>query len=124
MNFGTMLDDALAYTKEGVFNNRDRWVKLILAILCLGLPMNGYVMRIYRGEHPAPEVENWGTLFIDGLKLVVVGLIYAIPVFIIMAITYGSILLAALSGSTGANEFCHDLGLVAEPRARAADVCG
>jgi hypothetical protein len=101
MNFGTMLDDALAYTKEGVFNNRDRWVKLILAILCLGLPMNGYVMRIYRGEHPAPEVENWGTLFIDGLKLVVVGLIYAIPVFIIMAITYGSILLAALSGSTG-----------------------
>jgi hypothetical protein len=28
MNFGMMLEDALAYTKEGIFNNRDRWMKL------------------------------------------------------------------------------------------------
>ena len=53
------------------------------------------------GENPAPDVENWGILFIDGLKLIIVGLVYAIPVFIIMAITYGSIILAALSGNTG-----------------------
>ncbi len=49
MDFGTMLDDAFAYTKQGVFENADRWLKLIIAILCLGIPMNGYVMRIYRG---------------------------------------------------------------------------
>jgi hypothetical protein len=100
MNFGTILDDALAYTRNGIFNNMNRWMKLIIAILCLGLPMNGYVMRIYRGENPAPEIENWGTLFIEGLKLMLVGLIYAIPVFIVATITYGSIILAALSGNT------------------------
>ena len=104
MNFGTILDDALAYTRNGIFNKVNRWVKLIIAILCLGLPMNGYIIRIYRGENPAPEVENWGSLFVDGLKLIIIGLIYAIPIFIVMAIAYGSIILAALSGSTGRME--------------------
>jgi hypothetical protein len=49
MDFGMILDDAFAYTKQGVFENSDRWLKLIIAILCLGIPMNGYVMRIYQG---------------------------------------------------------------------------
>jgi hypothetical protein len=101
MDFGTMLDDAFAYTKQGVFENANRWLKLIIAILCLGIPMNGYVMRIYRSAQPAPEVDNWGSLFVDGLKLMIVGLGYAIPIFILNAITYGSIFLAVLSGSTG-----------------------
>ena len=96
-----MLDDTFAYTKQGVFENANRWLKLIITILCLGIPMNGYVMRIYRGAHPAPEVDNWGSLFVDGLKLMIVGLGYAIPIFILYAITYGSIFLAALSGSSG-----------------------
>ncbi|MCX6683962.1 MAG: DUF4013 domain-containing protein [Methanoregula sp.] len=99
MDFGTILDDALAYTKQGVFENTNRWLKLIIAILCHGIPTNGYVMRIYRGEHPAPEVDNWGTLFVDGLKLMIVGLIYTIPVFLIWTIAYGSLFLALLSGS-------------------------
>ena len=99
MDFGIMLDDALAYTKQGVFENSDRWLKLIIAILCLGIPMNGYVMRIYRDVQPAPEVDHWESLFIDGLKLILLGLVYAIPVFILYAIMYGSIFLAAMSES-------------------------
>ena len=94
-----ILDDALAYTKQGVFENTDRWLKLIIAILCLGIPMNGYVMRIYRDVHPAPEVDHWGSLFVDGLKLILLGLVYAIPVFILYAIMYGSIFLAVMSES-------------------------
>ena len=101
MEFGTILDDALAYTTHGVFHNTNRWLKLIIAILCLGIPMNGYVMRIYRGEHPAPAVDNWGTLFVDGLKLMIVGLLYTVPVFIIWAIAYGSIFLVLSSGNNG-----------------------
>ena len=99
MDFGTILDDAFAFTKQGVFENSNRWVKLIIAILCLGIPMNGYIMRIYRGAHPAPEVDNWGTLFVDGLKLMIIGLIYTIPIIVIWAIVYGSIFLAVSSGS-------------------------
>ena len=50
MDFGNMLGDAFTYTKEGVLGNMNRWLKLILAILCLGLPFNGYIMRVYRGR--------------------------------------------------------------------------
>jgi hypothetical protein len=63
--------------------------------------MNGYVMRIYRNAQPAPEVDNWGSLFVDSLKLMIIGRGYAIPIFILYAIICGSIILAVLSGSTG-----------------------
>ncbi len=46
----------------------------------------------------APEVDNWGSLFVDGLKLMIVGLGYAIPIFILYALIYGGIFIAALSG--------------------------
>ena len=101
MDYGNLVEDAFAYTKEGVVSNTRRWLKLILAIILIGIPMNGYVMRIYRGAHPAPEVDNWGTLFLDGLKLIVVGLIYAIPILILWIVAYGSLLLMALSGNFG-----------------------
>jgi hypothetical protein len=97
MDYGNVLNDAFGYTKEGIFGRADWWMKLILAIICIGIPMNGYVMRIYRGAVPAPEVDQWGTLFIDGLKLVVVGIIYAIPMMIIWAFLYGSMLLAVMA---------------------------
>jgi hypothetical protein len=88
-------------------------MKLILAIICLGIPMNGYVMRIYRGTETAPEVDQWGTLFVDGLKLIIVGIIYAIPMMIIWAFLYGSMLFALMQGNTAAMEnWSPNLGLM------------
>jgi len=98
MEYGNLLDDALHYTKDGIFSNVNRWMKLIVAIICLGIPMNGYVMRIYRGTDAAPEVDQWGTLFVDGIKLIIVGLIYAIPMMILWAFIYGGMMLAAVQG--------------------------
>jgi hypothetical protein len=66
-------------------------VMIILAII-LALPLLGYTVRIYRGESPAPEVNNWGELFSDGLKLFVILLIYAIPVIIVGVVVLGSAL--------------------------------
>jgi hypothetical protein len=102
MEFGNLLDDALKYTKEGIFGRADRWMNLILAIICLGIPMNGYIMRIYRGADPAPEVDQWGTLFIDGLKLMIVGIIYAIPLMILWVFIYGSMLAVVIQGNYSA----------------------
>jgi hypothetical protein len=99
MDFAEMLGDAFRYSKEGVLGNMNRWLKLILAIICLGLPFSGYLMRIYRGKAPAPDVDEWGTLFIDGLKLFVVGLVYALPIIILWALVFGVMLLAGFSGS-------------------------
>jgi hypothetical protein len=87
------------YMKEGIFGNRNRWLNLILALICLGIPLNGYIMRIYRGASPAPDVDRWGTLFIDGLKLVIVGLIYAIPIMIVWAFIYGEMVFSVVTGT-------------------------
>jgi hypothetical protein len=103
MDFGQMLGDALTYTRQGVLGNTNRWLRLILATICLGLPFNGYVMRIYRGTQTAPDVDEWGTLFIDGLKLMVVGLIYAIPILIIWTLIYGSLFLSLFTGRINAD---------------------
>jgi hypothetical protein len=99
MDFAEMLGDAFAYTREGVLKNRNRWLNLILAVICLGLPFNGYIMRVYRGSTPAPDVDRWGTLFVDGLKLLAVGLVYAIPILILWVLIYGTMFLAIFSGN-------------------------
>ena len=70
-------------------------IVIIFAII-LSLPLFGYVVRIYRGETPAPEVNNWGSLFADGLKLFVILLIYAIPVLILAIALLASVILAMI----------------------------
>jgi hypothetical protein len=104
MDFYDLLKDALSYTWEGVVLNMKHWAALILAVICLGIPMNGYTVRIFRGTDAAPDVDRWGTLFIDGIKLLIVGLIYAIPVLIVWGLIYGSMFLAAAAGNFGAFE--------------------
>jgi hypothetical protein len=104
MDYSHVLNDAFRYTKEGIFGSADRWMKLILATICLGIPMNGYVMRIYRGADPAPEVDLWGTLIVDGLKLIIVGIIYAVPVMIVWAFVYGGMMLTIIQGNSAAME--------------------
>jgi hypothetical protein len=116
MDFGQLLGDAFAYTRDGIFGNTNRWLKLVLAVICLGLPFNGYVMRIYRGTTVAPDVDEWGTLFIDGLKLLIVGLVYAIPIMVIWALVYGSMIMALASGrpdAVAAASFAPNLVLLA-----------
>jgi hypothetical protein len=88
MDYGAMMDDAFGYAKAGVLKRTGRWLKLILAAILIGIPLNGWILRIYRGETPAPEVDRWGSLFIDGFKLLVIGLVYAIPLIILSIIPY------------------------------------
>lgn len=52
MDFGTMPDDALAYKKQGVFENTGRWLKLILAILCPGI-FGGIILFIFKVKYIA-----------------------------------------------------------------------
>jgi hypothetical protein len=98
MDYTDMLRDAWNYSRQGVFENRGRWIRLILAIILLAIPMNGYVMRIYQGAGAAPEIDRWGRLCIDGLKLIIVGLIYSIPILIVWLVTYGAMMAAIFSG--------------------------
>jgi len=98
MDYGSMVGDSFEYSKEAVVGKWNKWVMLIIATILLGLPLMGYVMKVLRGEKPAPEVEDWGTLFIDGIKYFIVGLIYAIPIIIVYAIILGGVIGAAMTG--------------------------
>jgi hypothetical protein len=62
----------------------------------------GYAMKVLRGEKPAPEVADWGTLFIDGIKAWIVSLIYAIPIIIVGFIVAGASAAAFISGNYSA----------------------
>ena len=83
MDFGNMIGESFGYAKDAVFGNYKKWLMLVVATILLGIPLFGYLMKVLRGENPSPEVEDWGTLFVDGIKYLAVALIYAIPLIIV-----------------------------------------
>jgi len=98
MDYGAMLGDAYAYTVDALWGKWARW--LLLLVSCIIFPLIlGYTMEIYRGKRPAPEPQDWAKLFIDGLKLFVAGLIYAIPVILVFVIFGGFALLSLISSA-------------------------
>lgn len=90
MDFGNMLGDSFAYAKDAVVGKWMQWLLLVIATIILCIPLLGYSLKVLRGEKPAPEVTDWGTLFIDGIKYLIVSLIWAIPTLIIFAVTIGA----------------------------------
>ena len=102
MDYGNMLGDSLGYAKDGLVGHWKRWILLVISTIIFPLMM-GYTMEIWRGKKPAPEPEQWGKMFIDGLKLLVAAIIYAIPVILIILVFGGfafftAIQEAAMSG--------------------------
>jgi hypothetical protein len=98
MEYGSMIGDSFEYAKEAVVGKWNKWVMLIIATILLGLPLMGYALKVLRGEKPAPEIADWGTLFIDGIKAFIVYLIYAIPIIIVYAILMVVGIGAAMTG--------------------------
>jgi hypothetical protein len=87
MDFGLMLDDSFAYAKEGIWERWSRWLILIGCMIIFPLIL-GYMVRIYRGERPAPDPADWGALFVDGLKLLIVQVVYWAPVFLLILVAF------------------------------------
>jgi hypothetical protein len=102
MDYGNMVGESFEYAKEAVVGKWNKWLMLIIATILLGLPLMGYAMKILRGEKPAPEVDDWGTLFIDGIKYLIVAFIYAIPLIIIWVLVMGAGAIAIMSGDATA----------------------
>jgi len=99
MDYGNMLGESFDYAKEGLFGKWVKWLLLLVATILLMLPLLGYELKIFRGEKPSPEVNDWGTLFIDGIKYLFICLIYAIPVIIIAVIACAPLVIAAIEGN-------------------------
>lgn len=94
------------------------WVNkaLVGGVLCvvgiivwpLALPLGGYCLRIMRhtakGEPPSlPEWDDWGQLFLDGLKFILVVLVYMLPVLLLLCCAY-----AAMVGPLALVPFAED----------------
>lgn len=100
MDYGSMLGDSFAYAKDAVIGKWMQWLLLIIATVLLCIPLFGYLVRVFRGTRPAPEVNDWVGLIVDGIKYLIISIIYAIPVIIILFATMGALIFAALSGNT------------------------
>lgn len=102
MDYGNMVGDSFAYAKEAVLGKWMKWVMLIIATILLMLPLMGYALKVLRGETPAPEVEDWGTLFIDGIKYMIIAIIWLLPVYIVMGVLMVIGFGAAMTGDESA----------------------
>ena len=104
MDFGKIVGDSFDYAKEGLEGKWNKWLLLLISCIIFPLIM-GYMMRIYRGATPSPEPDDWGTMFIDGIKLLIVGIIYALPIIILEIAVIGSAGLALFMGTP--NPYTH-----------------
>jgi hypothetical protein len=102
MDYGNMIGDSFEYAKEAVVGKWNQWIMLIIATIILGIPLPGYSLKVLRGEKPAPEVTDWGTLFIDGIKYIIISIIWAIPAMIVLFLAVGVSVLGAMSGDPSA----------------------
>jgi hypothetical protein len=102
MDFGTMLGDSLEYTKEALIDKYVRWLILIIGSIIFPITL-GYTLRVYRGERSPPDPQDWVAVFIDGIKLFIVELIWAIPIIIIGIIFFGGAAALMMSGSDAAS---------------------
>jgi hypothetical protein len=48
------------------------------------------MLRIYRGTDTSPQLDSWGGMFSDGIKLLLVVLCYALPVLILEVVLFAS----------------------------------
>ncbi|MDD1685494.1 DUF4013 domain-containing protein [Methanoregula sp.] len=102
MDYGSVLGDSFGYAKDSVIGKWKQWLLFLIATILLTIPLLGYVLKVFRGEKPAPEVDGWGTLIIDGIKYAIVSIIWAIPCIIILVLLAGSLIGAIATMNTAA----------------------
>jgi hypothetical protein len=91
MDYGNMIGDSFEYAKEALMEKWVKWILLAIPFMTLG-----YSVQVYKGIKPAPEVNDWVANFINGIKLFIVGFIYAIPLIILAIIFFIGIITAVI----------------------------
>jgi len=100
------INKALTFVTED-----DRWttklliggIMVLLSFLIIPiLFVQGYLVHIVRNvvdgeEKPLPEWGHWGKLLKDGFNLIVAGLVYTLPIWILMCCSFAFFIPAAVS---------------------------
>ena len=88
LSIGENLSESFRFAKDGLVGHWGRWILLIIlnCIPIVNFIASGYVVKIYRGGDSAPDFKGYFEMFIDGLKLFIIGLVYTIiPLILIEA---------------------------------------
>ncbi|HMK54969.1 MAG TPA: DUF4013 domain-containing protein [Methanobacteriaceae archaeon] len=104
MNIGDIISDSIKYPTSNWGKVLILGVIMIASILIVPIFLvYGYIFRIIKatlaGLDELPEFDEIGEMFVDGLKIFVVAIVYAIPVWIISAL-FGFILGGAMTATT------------------------
>ena len=89
MNYIRLLSDSFDYTKEALWGRWTRWLLLLVSTILFPL-IYGYMVRIMSGKKPAPELEGWVGLFVDGIKLIVITIVYTIPIWVLAIVGFAA----------------------------------
>ncbi|PKL62790.1 MAG: hypothetical protein CVV31_04345 [Methanomicrobiales archaeon HGW-Methanomicrobiales-2] len=103
MDYVSVISNSFEYTKEALVGKWMDWI--ILAVLALVqtftlslIPLlSGYVVRVLAGKTPAPAVDEWGKLFVDGWKLNIIGFVYMIPALLVFLLLGGLSVIAGMA---------------------------
>lgn len=85
--FRFVMDPAKIITRTTVHWELIPWVSLAalaIAGILASFFVSGYMVRIYRGVKPAPDFTGWASLFLDGIRLDIVMLVWFLPAIILM----------------------------------------
>jgi len=97
--------------EEIKFPSKDsEWIQKVLiggivsVIPIVNLIASGYLLKVMKGamdgKPEMPKWDDWGNLFMKGLMATIIGLIYMIIPILILLVSAGSMLAAALSGNS------------------------
>ena len=89
MDFLRLLGESFGYAKDAIWGRWTRWLLLLISTILFPL-ICGYTVRVMSGAKPAPELAGWIGLFVDGIKLLVIMVIYAIPLWFLALVPFAA----------------------------------
>lgn len=82
MHFIEKIEESFDYGKRTLWDNWGAW--LLLIVMSILFPFYyGYLIRVLRGENEPPKLTSWWSMFVDGIKAIVISIVYSIPLIII-----------------------------------------
>jgi len=96
MRISDTLSESWGFAQEALFGKWVRWIMLAISSIIFPV-MYGYTVRVMRGIEPVYEEESFFGLFIDGIKLWIINIIYMIIPMLVLFATIGYALLGIIS---------------------------
>ncbi|PWR74301.1 DUF4013 domain-containing protein [Methanospirillum lacunae] len=88
MRISDALSESWGFAQEALFGKWVRWIMLVISSIIFPI-MYGYTVRVMRGNQPVYEEESFFGLFIDGVKLCIINIVYMIIPMLVLFATIG-----------------------------------